>query len=328
MTEQKVSLTGIKPTGAPHIGNLLGAIQPALKLTEQYRGVYFIADYHSLTSEKNGETLRESTYQGAATWMALGLDTEKNVFFRQSDIPEVCELAWILSCFCGMGLLKRSHAYKDAIANGKEPNHGLFAYPVLMAADILLYETNVVPVGKDQKQHVEMCREMAQSVNHHYGADTLVVPEPLIQEEVATVVGLDGRKMSKSYDNAIDIFLPSKKLRKRFMKIVTGSESLEEPKDPTQCHVFSLFKHFASQSEIADLAERYRGGNFGYGDAKQKLFEVYEEMIAPARQRYEDLLKNREEIDAVLRSGQQKARVIANCVLDRLRSRSGLGPAI
>ncbi len=326
MTDKQVSLTGIKPTGAPHIGNLLGAIQPALKLTEDYHGVYFIADYHSLTTVKDGKELRDSTYEGAATWMALGLDTEQNVFFRQSDIPEVCELSWILSCFVGMGLLKRAHAYKDALANGKEGNHGLFAYPVLMAADILLYETNVVPVGKDQKQHVEMCREMAQSVNHAYGPDTLVVPEPKIQKEVATIVGLDGRKMSKSYDNAIDIFMPTKKLRKRFMRIVTGSESLEEAKDPANCNVVSLFRHFASDAEVAELEGKYRGGNFGYGDAKQKLFEAYEDMIAPARARYEELLNNRDEIDRVLKAGAEKARVIANRVLDRIRDRAGFGP--
>jgi tryptophanyl-tRNA synthetase len=214
------------------------------------------------------------------------------------------------------------------LANGKESNHGLFAYPVLMASDILLYETNFVPVGKDQKQHVEMCREMAQSVNHTYGADTLVVPEPLIQKEVAVITGLDGRKMSKSYDNAIDIFMPQKKLRKRFMKIVTGSESLEDPKDPTNCNVMSLFRHFASEADIADLEARYRGGNFGYGDAKQKLFEVYEDHIAPARERYDALLKDRGQIEHVLAEGALKARVIATRVLDRVRSRCGFGPTI
>lgn len=327
MSERAVSLTGIKPTGSPHIGNLLGAIRPALALTETYKGIYFIADFHSLTTERDGAALRDSVLRNAATWMALGLDTEKNIFFRQSDIPEVCELTWVLSCFTAMGLLNRAHAYKDAVANGKDPNHGLFAYPVLMAADILLYETNVVPVGKDQKQHVEMCREMAIRVNNAYGEDTLVVPEPLIQEEVATVPGLDGRKMSKSYDNAIEIFMPPKKLRKRFMKIVTGSEALEDVKDPATCGVQQLLKLIAPKDVVEEEAARYRAGGYGYGDAKQRLFDVYEDFIAPSRTRYEELLADPGHVEATLQAGAEKAREIATRVIDRVRRRAGVGPA-
>ncbi|MEE9392146.1 MAG: tryptophan--tRNA ligase [Planctomycetota bacterium] len=323
MSARPISLTGIKPTGTPHIGNLLGAIRPALELTKSYQGTYFIADYHALTTERNGDEMRENIYRVAATWMALGLDTEANLFFKQSDIPEVCELAWILSCFTGMGLLSRAHAFKDAQAKGRETNHGLFAYPVLMAADILLYETNVVPVGKDQKQHVEMCREMAQSINHTYGEDTLIVPEPLVQENVAVIPGLDGRKMSKSYNNTIEIFLPPKKMQKMFNKIVTGSETLEEPKDPTTCNVFRLFSLFASESETAELAAKYRAGDFGYGAAKKALFEQYEAAMAPCRERYEALLNDRGEIDRTLRSGAEKAREVAERVMDRLRTRCG-----
>jgi tryptophanyl-tRNA synthetase len=323
MSARPISLTGIKPTGTPHVGNYLGAIRPALALTEKYQGTYFIADYHALTSEKDGDAMRESIDSVAATWMALGLDTDANLFFKQSDIPEVCELAWILSCFTGMGLLSRAHAYKDAQAKKKEVNHGLFAYPVLMAADILLYETNVVPVGKDQKQHVEMCREMANSINHTWGEDTLVVPESLIQENVATVPGLDGRKMSKSYGNTIELFLPPKKSRKQFMKIVTGSEALEDPKDPESCNVFALFKLFAGPEDVAALASQYRAGNFGYGDAKQRLFEVFEDLIAPKRARYDELMADRGEIHAALAAGAERARVVANRVLDRVRRRAG-----
>ena len=318
-----IALTGIKPTGTPHIGNLLGAILPALELTRDNLGIYFIADYHALINEKDGARMTDSIRRVAATWMAMGLDAETNVFFKQSDVPEVCELAWVLSCFTGMGLLERAHAYKDAIANNRSPNHGLFAYPVLMAADILLYGTNLVPVGKDQKQHIEMCREMAQSVNHSYGADTLVVPEPLIRDEVAIVPGLDGRKMSKSYDNTIEIFLPPKALKKAFGRIVTGSDPVEAPKDPATCNVFAIFKLFASTDEAAELAARYRAGGMGYGDAKGKLLEVYEAFIAPHRQRYEELLADPAEIDRCLAKGGQKAREIAAGVLDRVRRRCG-----
>ncbi len=320
-----VALTGIKPTGAPHIGNLLGAILPALELTRTYRGVYFIADYHALTTEHDGVALRESTRQVAATWLAMGLDTERNIFFRQSDVPEVCELEWILSCFVGVGQLQRAHAYKDAVAKGKEATHGLFSYPVLMAADILLYESNVVPVGKDQKQHVEMCRQMAHRINETYGEDTLVVPEPLIRDDVATVPGLDGQKMSKSYGNTVEIFLPSKKLRKKLMKIVTGSESLEEPKDPDTCNVMKLFRLFAAEEEIRDLEERYRAGGFGYGEAKQRLFEVYDAFIGPHRERYEELLAHPEAIEEELVRGARRARDVARRVMGRLRQRAGLG---
>ena len=318
-----VSLTGIKPTGTPHIGNLFGAILPAIELTKRYAGVYFIADLHALTTETDGDRLRSQSLEVAATWLALGLDVEDAVFFKQSDVPEVCELAWMLSCFTGIGLLNRAHAYKDALDKGLEPNHGLFAYPVLMAADILLYETNVVPVGKDQKQHVEICRDIAQRLNDNYKDDLLVIPEPIIQENVAVIPGLDGRKMSKSYGNTIEIFLPPNELEKKFKKIVTGSEGLADPKDPATCNVFALHKLLVPPADSEAMAAKYRAGGYGYGAAKKALFEAYEDFIKPHRKRYEELLSNRDHVATILARGRDKARVTATRVLDRLRRKCG-----
>lgn len=316
------ALTGIKPTATPHIGNLLGAIVPALRLQETHDAYYFIADYHALTTVHDGARMRGWVREVAATWLALGLDPARTVLWVQSDVPEVCELAWILSCVTGHGVLERAHAYKAAVADGRDINVGIFTYPVLMAADILLYDTDVVPVGKDQKQHVEIARDMAIAFNHRFG-DTLVVPEVAIQEEVATVPGLDGRKMSKSYGNGIEIFLPAKQLRKKLMSIVTDSKGMEEPKDPTTCNVFALYKLFATPEQVADLAARYRAGGLGYGHAKQELFEVMDARLAPARARYEALLADPAALDPVLEDGAARARAVARATIDRVRQAAG-----
>lgn len=320
-----VSLTGIKPTGRPHIGNYLGAIRPALGLAQKYTGVYFIADYHALTTEFDGAAIRKQTIDVAATWLALGLDPKECTFFLQSDIPEVCELSWILTCFTSMGLLNRGHAFKDAAAKGVDVNHGIFAYPVLMAADILLYGSNLVPVGKDQKQHVEICRDIANAFNHTMKADILTVPEPEIQEDVATVPGLDGRKMSKSYGNTIEIFSTPDELKKRLAKIVTGSEGLADPKDPEKCNVFSLYKLFAPAEKVAEMAALYRAGGFGFGHAKQRLFEAIDEVVRPSREKFNHLVAHPDEVYDVLQDGAKKARERARPLLERVRSACGFG---
>lgn len=329
---RKVSLTGIKPSGTPHIGNYLGAIKPALQLVKDYEARYFIADYHALNTIRDAETLRNYTYELAAAWLACGLDPEKVLFYRQSDVPETFELTTILMAFTAKGLMNRAHAYKamvqENLEKGNDPdegvNMGLFTYPVLMAADILLFDTNVVPVGKDQKQHVEMTADIAQAVNYNYQQDLLVIPEPLISESAQTIVGMDGRKMSKSYNNVIPLFLPSKKLRKTIMKIVTNSQSIEEPKDPDNCNVFALYRLFATETEQADLAARYRAGGMGWGDAKEALFEVMEREIAPLREKYDAIINDRAYLDKVLKEGAEKARTIASATVGRLRKAIGI----
>jgi tryptophanyl-tRNA synthetase len=317
----KRSLSGIKPTGeAPHIGNYLGMIQPAIALQAEYDAFYFVADYHALTTERDAELMRRSTYTTTATFLAFGLDPERAAFFRQSDVPEVTELTWLLSCVATMGQLERAHAYKAAKDRGEAGiiSHGVFCYPVLMAADILIYDSNVVPVGKDQVQHIEICRDIAQRFNHLFG-ETFVLPEPLVDERVMTIPGIDGRKMSKSYRNDISVVLPPKKLRKRIMQIVTDSTPLEDPKDPDTCNVFALYKHFSNAEQQAELADKYRGGNFGYGHAKQALFEVVDEHIAPYRERYDALRADEDYLEDVLRAGAAKVRGKAQEVLDRAR---------
>jgi tryptophanyl-tRNA synthetase len=316
------SLTGIKPTGAPHLGNLLGAIRPALALQHSHEAFYFIADLHALTTLHDRAEMERRTLEVAATWLALGLDPERTVVWAQSDVPEVTELTWVLSCVTGIGVLERAHAYKAARDANREINVGTFLYPALMAADILAYDSHVVPVGKDQKQHVEMARDMAIAFNSRFG-DVLVVPEPLIQADVATIPGLDGRKMSKSYDNGIGIFLPAKALRKRVMQIVTDATPLEAPKDPDTDNVFALYKLVATPEQVADLAARYRAGNFGYGHAKQELYEVLDASLAPARERYEALLAEPAGIHDVLESGATRARHIARATLGRVRAACG-----
>ena len=316
-------LTGIKPTGMPHIGNLLGMYRPALAMQDVAECYFFVASYHALTTMRDPSLLRQQTIDVAANWLALGLDPKRSVIWAQHDVPEVTELAWMLACITSKGMMDKAHAFKDAVNKGREVNIGLYTYPILMAADILAFDSHVVPVGKDQKQHVEMARDMAQRFNHLFG-ETLVIPAPQIRDDVATVPGLDGQKMSKSYNNTIEIFLPPKKLRKKIMGIVTDSKGVDEPKDPDTCHVFSLYKLFATPEQQADLAAQYRAGGLGYGHAKQALFEVVDGQLAEARERYDHLMANPDEVRQVLAEGAERARVTARATLDRVRSASGL----
>lgn len=318
------ALTGIKPTGDVHIGNYLGSIRPALGLQDRYDAFYFIADYHALTSVTDADKLRAHARETAATWLAFGLDPNKTVLFKQSAIPEVCELAWILSCQIPVGALDRGHAVKAARDDNREINAGTLYYPVLMAADILLYDTNVVPVGQDQKQHVEMTRDMAVKMNHRFGDGTLVVPEVSIQKDVAVVPGIDGRKMSKSYGNQIPLWPTPKKLRKIVMRITTDSRGVDEVKDPDTCNVFTLYKLFGSDAQISDLRSRYLAPGLGYGQAKQELFEAIDSVLAEPRERYNEWMANPERLDEVLDAGAARARVAAQEVLLRVRDRVGL----
>ncbi len=322
--QRRRSLSGIKSTGSPHLGNYLGMIRPAIQLQETHDPYYFVADYHALTSERDPVAMRRQTYEIAATFLALGLDPARAAFFRQSDVPEVTELSWLLSCVVTMGELERGHAYKAVKDAGEAGRalHGLFAYPVLMAADILAYDSNVVPVGKDQIQHIEMARDMAMRFNFHFG-ETLVVPEALVREDVMTIPGIDGRKMSKSYDNGIDIFMPTKRLKQRVMQIVTDSTPLEAPKDPETCNVVALYKHFATPEQLADLKAKYRAGNFGYGHAKLALFEALESHLGPARERYDQLMADLPQLEDILQTGARKARAVAREVVGRARERCG-----
>jgi tryptophanyl-tRNA synthetase len=328
---KKISLSGIKPTGTPHVGNYLGMIKPALDLVKDYYAIYFIADEHALTVIRDPNELERLTYDVAATWLALGMDPDEVAFFRQSDIPEVFELTWILACFTSKGLLNRAHAYKAAVdanqAAGRDPdagvNAGLFSYPVLMAADILLYGSHVVPVGQDQHQHVEIAADIAQAFNHTYG-NVLVIPEALIRPEVATVPGTDQRKMSKSYDNVIPILAPSSQLRKRVMGIVTDSRPPEAPKDPDEDNLFGIYKYFASSEEVATMRQRYLRGCFGYSEVKQALFEVLERTFGEARARYETYIKDRAYLEKVMINGAEKARAIGAPMLDKVRKAVGI----
>lgn len=329
--EKKTALTGIKPSGTPHIGNYLGAIKPALELAQNYDAFYFIADYHALTTIKDKQTLKQFIYEVSASWLALGLDPERVVFYRQSDIPEIFELTWILSCFTGKGWMNRAHAYKASVdANveaGNEPddgvNMGLYNYPILMAADILMFHTQVVPVGQDQRQHIEITRDIANAFNHTYG-DVLTVPEAHIQDEVKTITGLDGRKMSKSYGNTIEIFAPSNQLRKQVMRIVTDSSAPEDPKDPDQDNIYSIFQHFATPERLAEVRQRYLEGGLAYGEMKQELYELLDTTFAPARERYNDLMADKKQIDAILEQGAQKARPMARKLLTKIRRKIGM----
>ena len=323
MTATLRSLSGIKPTGTPHLGNYLGMIRPALKLQEIHETFYFIADYHALTTLREAPLLQEYTYDLTATFAALGMDFDRHTFYRQSDVPEVTELTWMLSCVTGKGLLDRAHAFKDASTKGQEINMGLYNYPILMAADILLYDTNFVPVGKDQQQHLEMTRDMAIHFNNTYG-EALVVPEALIENKVATIPGLDGQKMSKSYNNIIPLFAPVQTLRKAVMKMQTDSKTVKELKDPDTCGVFALYRCFANEDEQAALAERYRAGGLGYGEAKQLCFERVNAELADARERYNALRSNPEQLEGILEAGRDKAKLVAREVLARVRSRVGL----
>ena len=328
---ERIALTGIKPTGSPHIGNYLGMIKPALELAHDFHALYFIADYHALTTVKDRETLIDLTYEIAAAWLALGLDPEKVIFFRQSDIPEVFELTCILACFAPKGLLNRAHAYKAAVDKnleaGRSPddgiNMGLFNYPVLMASDILLYGSHVVPVGLDQKQHIEIARDIVIFFNKIYG-EILTIPRSSIKEEVMTIPGLDGRKMSKEYNNTIPIFAPLKELRKRVMQIVTDSRRPEEPKDPDECNVFAIYRYFASPEAIEATRGRYLQGGLAYSKIKGELFALLDDIFRDARQRYDALLKDRDGIDRILTRGAEQARAIAKPIMQKVRKAVGV----
>ncbi|CAM2008349.1 tryptophan--tRNA ligase [Acanthopleuribacter pedis] len=321
---KKRVLSGIQPSGKLHIGNYLGAIRQHIDSQNQadWDRYFFIANYHSLTSHPDPETLREWTLDVARTYLALGLDPEKSLLFMQTDVPEVTELAWILTCLAPMGLLQRCTSYKDKVARGIEANHGLFAYPVLQAADILIYDSHFVPVGSDQKQHIEVCRDLAQKFNIRYG-ETLVVPDGMIKDEVAVIPGIDGQKMSKSYQNTIDLFGTKKELKKQVMRIETDSKGLEEPKDPDTCNVFALYKFFANKEEIAEMAANYRAGGYGYGHAKLALLEKLNHFLEPHRERYNHLVKNEDEVLDVLRAGAKTARATAQETMRRVRAAVG-----
>lgn len=318
-------LSGIQPSGRPHIGNYLGMMEPSIRLQDEGDAFYFIADYHSLTSTHDPAALRENVRGLAIDFLACGLDPEKATFWRQSDVPEVTELAWILSCVTPMGMLERCVSYKDKIAQGISPSHGLFAYPVLQAADILIFDSNVVPIGKDQKQHIELTRDVAGKFNDRYGEDLLVIPEPQIREDTATVPGLDGQKMSKSYDNTIEIFEETeKKLRKKIMKIVTDSTPVEDSKDPDDSYIVELFQLFASPDEVAEMKDSFRSGRQGYGHYKQQLFEAIRDHFAPMRERREELERDSAYVDGVLEAGAKRAGEKAREVVDRVRSAVGM----
>ena len=311
-------LTGIQPSGILHIGNYFGAMKASIELQNQNPGdtYLFIADLHSLTVNPKPEDLRMRIRRLALDYLACG-------FFRQSDIQGVCELTWILNTITGLGLLERAHSYKDKIAKGFIPNNGLFSYPVLMAADILLYKSNAVPVGKDQKQHLEITRDIAIKFNQMY-REVFVIPEPIISESVAVIPGTDGQKMSKSYNNTIELFGNEKAIRKKIMSIPTDSTPMEAPKDPDKCNIFALFKLFSNEQQVADLAAKYRAGNFGYGHAKQALFEAYMDYFAPMRRRREELEKEPGYIDEVLRKGAEKANAVAAQTMDEVYRAVGL----
>ena len=317
-------LTGIQSSGKPHLGNLMGAIMPAIELSKNSANdsLFFIADLHSLTSIKNPELRVEHTNAVAAAWIACGFDTDNNIFYRQSRVTEVCELTWYLNCFTPFPMLANAHSFKDKSEKLADVNAGLFTYPVLMAADILLYDAEIVPVGKDQKQHLEMARNIARTFNHHYG-ETFVLPDSKIDEQLMTIPGTDGQKMSKSYNNIIDIFLPEKQLKKQVMSIVTDSTPMEEPKDPDTCNVFALYKLLAPASATETLRGKYLGGNYGYGHAKKELLELLMETFKNEREIFTGLMGDLGELESQLTKGEEKARVIAQDVLARVRGKLG-----
>ncbi len=328
---KKTILTGIKPTGQIHLGNYIGAIKPALELAEiqDYKPAYFVADYHGLTKVHNAEEFRHLSYGIAATWLALGLDPDKVIFYRQSDVPEIFELNWIFSCFASKGLMNRAHAYKAIVDSNKNSqkdldfgvNMGLFNYPILMAADILMFKTEVVPVGKDQVQHVEIARDIAESFNNNYG-ETFLLPEYKIQEDTAVLPGLDGRKMSKSYNNTIPLFEEPNKLQKLINKIKTDSLPPEAPKDPDTSVLFMLYKEFASPTEVEKMKEQYLNG-IGWGEAKKELFKVMDRFIKQPREKYNELMASPETLDGILKNGAEKARSISVPFLKEIKRKIG-----
>ncbi len=336
MFEDKTVLTGIKPTGTPHLGNLVGAIKPVIDMSNEAAKSYiFIADLHALNAVRDSDLIEKWTNEVAATFLALGLDTQKTVFFRQSDVPEIYKLTVMLMNVTSKGLMNRSHAYKavstENIENGNTPdagvNMGLYTYPILMAADILLYNTDVVPVGQDQKQHVEMARDIAGSFNHIYNDEVLVVPTPVIPKATSAIPGLDGRKMSKSYENHIPIFAEPKKLKKSIMRIVTDSKRPEEPKNPDESTIYLLYQHFAPKDKAAEMRKQFTNGGLGYGDAKKMLFEMIDTSMEESRSKYYELLAHPERIDEVLQDGAKRAQTVAVETVNKV-SNAMLGKAI
>jgi len=317
-------LTGIQSTGTPHLGNILGAIMPAIEMAQNPKNesFLFIADMHSLTQIKNAEELRRNTYAIASTWLAFGLDIEKTVFYRQSDVPQTTELSWYLSCFFPFQRLTLAHSFKDKADRLEDVNAGLFTYPMLMAADILLYDANIVPVGKDQMQHLEITRDVASRFHAQLG-ETFVMPEGKVQESTMYIPGTDGEKMSKSRGNLINLFQTDKKLRKQIMGIQTDSTPMEEPKDPTNDNVFALYKILATQEQIEEMSANYLAGNYGYGHAKQALYEVIVDKFGDAREKYDYYMNNTHEVEEALAIGAEKARKVANGVLHRVREKLG-----
>lgn len=317
-------LTGVQSTGTPHLGNLLGAIIPAIQMSNDpnNESFLFIANMHTLTQIKNADILRHNTYSTAATWLAFGLDIEKTVFYRQSDVPQVSELSWYLSCFFPYQRLTLAHSFKDKADRLEDVNAGLFTYPMLMAADILLYDANIVPVGKDQLQHLEITRDVASRFHAKMG-ETFVLPEAKTQENTKLIPGIDGEKMSKSRNNIINLFLPDKKLRKQIMTIATDSTPLEDPKDWKTCNCFAIYSLVANKAEIAEMKANYEKGGYGYGHAKQALFELLIDKFSTERERYNYYMDNLNEIDKALAIGAEKAKVVADDVLKRVRTKVG-----
>lgn len=317
-------LTGVQSTGVPHMGNVLGAIKPAIKMAENEKNesFLFIADLHSLTQIKDGEIMRNNTYATAAAWLACGLDTEKTVFYRQSDVPQTAELSWYLSCFFPYQRLTLAHSFKDKADRLEDVNAGLFTYPMLMAADILLYDAEFVPVGKDQVQHIEMTRKVAERFNHQMG-ETFVLPEDSLQEETMLVPGTDGTKMSKSKGNTINLFLPKKELKKQIFSIVTDSTPLEDPKDPDNCNAFQIYALLANEDEVAAMRENYIAGGWGFGHTKKAILELILDRFSEVRERFDYFMENKSELDMILQKGAEKAALVANDVLKRVRSKIG-----
>ena len=325
MTDNKPMriLSGIQPSGVLHIGNYFGMMRPAIALQDEGEALYFIADYHALTSVRDPDVVRENVRRAAVDFLAAGLDPERASLFKQSDVPQVTELTWVLSTVAPMGLLERAHSYKDKLARGLAPTVGLFSYPVLMAADILIYDSDIVPVGKDQKQHIEMTRDLAGKMNEQFG-QIFKLPEARINPETQVVPGLDGQKMSKSYGNNIDIFGDEKETRKRVVSIVTDSTPVEAPKDPAKSTIFQLYSLFASKAEIESMRERFEKGGTGYGDFKKELFEKLWEYFSPMRKRRAKLLADKLYIDNVLVRGAKRANEVADDVMTRVRAAVGL----
>jgi tryptophanyl-tRNA synthetase len=317
-------LSGIKPTGAPHLGNYFGMMKPAIEWQDKGEAFYFIADYHALTTVHDPAALRENSRGVALDFLACGLDPAKAVLFRQSDVPEVTELTWLLSCVTPMPMLENCHAFKDHLAKNKTPNHGLFAYPVLMAADILLYDSNIVPVGRDQKQHVEVTRDIAATMNRIFGTGLFVIPEASIIQQVATVTGLDGRKMSKSYDNTIGLFEDEKPLRKKIMSIVTDSTPVESPKDPGTSGIVALYRLVSGEADVEKMEADFRAGGTGYGEFKKRLFEALWEYFRPLRERRKELAADPAAVEALVKSAGERARAVASRTMERVRTAVGL----